>query len=281
MIRFAVLITCHNRKEKTLRCLKALFRQNKIDVLFQLEVFLVDDGSTDGTSNEIIRMYPQVNIISGDGNLFWNRGMHLAWKIASESYDYDYYIWLNDDSFLFKDALFKMTKYFSFEGILVGTLFCLKSKKISYGGFRKKKIVSPYLNNIEIDSFNGNCVIIPRHVFVILGNLNNKFHHALGDIDYGLRAKRENIKITLFNSIIGICNIHDEKPIWVNEKFNLLTRIKNLYSPISGLNPREFFYFERLHFGFLTAIFHFITIHFRLFFPVFVNKIKFNNNVKN
>lgn len=80
----AVLLTCHNRKEKTLRCLKHLFAQESNAKKYFIEVFLVDDSSTDGTSEGVKDLFPNVNIIKGDGNLFWSRGMQLAWKIAIE-----------------------------------------------------------------------------------------------------------------------------------------------------------------------------------------------------
>jgi GT2 family glycosyltransferase len=71
----AILITCYNRKEKTLSCLAALFNCIVPDG-YGFDVFLVDDGSTDGTSDAIKEGFTQVNIIQGNGNLFWNRGMH-------------------------------------------------------------------------------------------------------------------------------------------------------------------------------------------------------------
>ncbi len=69
----AILITWHNRKEKTLRCLNALFNQFGLNNQFMIEVFIVDDACIDGTSYEIRSLYPEVNILQGDGNLYWNR----------------------------------------------------------------------------------------------------------------------------------------------------------------------------------------------------------------
>jgi GT2 family glycosyltransferase len=69
--RIAVLLTCLNRKQKTLACLEALFSQvlpAKVDI----SAYIVDDASTDGISDEVRQTYPQVKIFSGDGNLFWN-----------------------------------------------------------------------------------------------------------------------------------------------------------------------------------------------------------------
>ena len=45
--RVAILITSHNRRELTLASLDSLFRQHRIEDV-ETEVFLVDDGCTDG-----------------------------------------------------------------------------------------------------------------------------------------------------------------------------------------------------------------------------------------
>ena len=52
MNNLAVLITCHNRKNKTIQCLRNLYKQTDF-INFKTEIFLVDDNSTDGTSETI------------------------------------------------------------------------------------------------------------------------------------------------------------------------------------------------------------------------------------
>ena len=99
MNSIAVLLTCHNRKDITTSCLQRLFVL-KPDV----DVFCVDDSSIDGTPEAIAQKFPQVHLIHGDGSLFWCRGMNLAWAKAKENADYDYYLWLNDDLFLYDNA---------------------------------------------------------------------------------------------------------------------------------------------------------------------------------
>ena len=75
----AVLMTCHNRKLKTLATLESLFKQILTSEI-ALNAYLVDDGSTDGTAEAVQQTYPQINIFSGDGNLFWNGGMRVAFS---------------------------------------------------------------------------------------------------------------------------------------------------------------------------------------------------------
>ena len=69
----AVIMACHNRREHTLSCLKAL-KQQSVNGKVVVDVYLLDDGSTDGTSAAVKNTFPNVHIVEGDGNLFWNRG---------------------------------------------------------------------------------------------------------------------------------------------------------------------------------------------------------------
>lgn len=103
MQTIAVLLTVHNRKAKTLECLQRLYAQLPLDG-YQVDVYLTDDGCTDGTPEAVRQQFPQVHIIHGDGNLFWNRGMYTAWQEAAKK-DYDFYLWLNDDTFVYPDML--------------------------------------------------------------------------------------------------------------------------------------------------------------------------------
>ena len=76
--KIAVLMACHNRVQLTLKCLNHLYEQNGLGKDFCFQVFLVDDASTDGTSIEIAKHFPKVNITKGNGELYWNRGMFTA-----------------------------------------------------------------------------------------------------------------------------------------------------------------------------------------------------------
>ncbi len=264
----AVLITCHNRKTKTLACLDALYKC-KVPEGYEYSIFLVDDGSTDGTSDAVIVSFPEVHIIQGTGNLYWNRGMYLAWKTASDTFDYDLYLWLNDDTFLYEDALIHLlsaTKNFNSKAIIVGTTFT-NNKIISYGGFDlRRRIIEPNGELQECDFFNGNCVLIPKHVFSKVGNLDYRFHHSLGDIDYGIRAGKINIKRYVIGQVIGACELHENSPKWLDKNELLISRLKALYSPL-GCNPFQFFVFDYRQNNILVAIKHFISIHYKAIFP--------------
>jgi GT2 family glycosyltransferase len=80
-MRLAVLMTCFNRKEMTLEALRSLFSQKQVEDL-NVTVYLVDDGSRDGTSQAVAERFPRVSILQGDGSLFWNGGMRKAFAEA-------------------------------------------------------------------------------------------------------------------------------------------------------------------------------------------------------
>lgn len=107
MKRIAVLLTVYNRKEKTIKCLYNLEKQQLPEYVV-LDVFIVDGGSTDGTVTSVKKQFPYVHIKTVEG-VFWNRGMIAAWNMAEEygceSGQYDYYLWLNDDTFIYEDCI--------------------------------------------------------------------------------------------------------------------------------------------------------------------------------
>lgn len=284
MYEIAVLMTCHNRKEKTIKCLKHLFDQNEVNINFRLWVYLVDDGSSDGTSLAISTSFPEINLINGDGNLFWNRGMYLAWKTAAEK-NYDFYLWLNDDTYLYNYAIHEMLsamKTIKNKAIISG---CIESPvhkgEITYGGikFKKNGYTINYPNGkLNIcDQINGNCVLIPDFVYKKVGNLDWSFNHAIGDHDYGLRAKKLGISSYTTPIFIAECAKDNNVPRWRLPHTNIKDRIKNLYSPLSYSHPNEFFIFERRHFGFFVALKHYFSIHLRVVFPHFWKQKSHNN----
>jgi len=265
----AVLLTCHNRKDKTLQCLAALYNQQGLELEYAIEVFLVDDASTDGTSDAIASQFPKVIIIAGNGKLFWNRGMHKAWETASKTKNFDYYLWLNDDTFLYPTALHSLLTNKISDSIVCGATQSAISKQITYGGFKKNphRLVIPDGTFQECDYCNGNCVLISRDVFSKVGNLDPVFQHALGDFDYSLRAKKLGIPLLVGPRIVGNCESHEAVPKWRDSTLPLFKRIKNLYSASSGCYPPQFFVFDKRHNGLFLACVHFFSIHLRALIP--------------
>jgi GT2 family glycosyltransferase len=272
MKSIAVLMACFNRKEKTINCLRALSKQ-QLDKNYILQVYLLNDGSTDGTGEAVKKEFPSVKIINGDGSLYWNRGMHTAWKVAAIE-NYDYYLWLNDDTNLYPYAVKEMLSAALLKESKAIICGCTESPKIkgqlTYGGgkHRGKVYISNYPYGIvaPCDIINGNCVLVPKYVFEKVGNLDWTFSHSIGDNDYSLRSKKKGISSFTAAQFIGTCAKHDSLPKWCLPQIPIKDRIKNLYSPL-GNPPKQYFIFERRHFGLFNAFKHYLSTHIRVFMP--------------
>jgi len=214
-IKLAILITCHNRKKKTLKCLKFLKNQKNVENV-EFKIYLTDDNSQDGTKEEVRKKYTNVEILNGNGNLFWGGGTNLAFKEAQKTNKYDYYIWLNDDTYLFQNAIRDLLKA---KEILKSDAFIAvgstKNKKniLIYGGKKnygsyvspfKSKIIKPTNNYQLIDRFNGNIVLISKYAQKKIGFINKNLIHVIGDIEYGLRASNLGIPILLCPKFQGM-----------------------------------------------------------------------------
>lgn len=256
-LKLAVLMTCHNRRNTTLACLQALYQQ---DVTF--DVYLVDDGSSDDTSDAVRASYLGVKILKGTGNLFWVGGMRLAFAEALKE-NYDYYLWLNDDTILDPNALSKLLathhdlikKGYS-KSIIVGSTRDAATGKPTYGGAMRSKrwysnkyeFVQPSQELQECETMYGNCVLIPRSVAERVGNLDPAFIHTLGDLDYGLRARKLGCSVWIAPGYVGTCSKNSVRGSWADTGIALHERLKKLFQP-KGYPIRAWTVFVRRHSG--------------------------------
>lgn len=233
----AVLMTCFNRRETTLKGLAAL-HVAVAQTHLQVEIFLVDDASTDGTAALVREAYPTVQVLRG-GDLYWARGMHLAFKTAL-SQGYDYYLWLNDDTLINAQALSQMvacenrvrSQYPA--SIIVGST-ADEQGQLSYGGETQVKRwcpiyklhrVIPGTDVQPIDTMNGNIVLINAAAAQLVGNIDPAFEHAMGDIDYGFRAKRLGVGLWLAPGILGLCSGNSTEGTYQDKSLALAQRLR-------------------------------------------------------
>lgn len=73
-----VVIPVFNRQQYTRACLVSLRQQDRTD----FRVIVVDDGSTDGTAEMLTDEFPEVEVVTGSGNLFWTAGVNVGIRRA-------------------------------------------------------------------------------------------------------------------------------------------------------------------------------------------------------
>lgn len=262
------LMTCYNRKEKTLRALGALINGNpKIEFSF----IIADDGSSDGTYEELKKM-SQNKVLFGNGNLFYSGGMRLAIEEAKKTSEiYDYCLLFNDDVDFIPGTIEKLCERNN-DCIWVGPT-CDEKGELSYGGIVKcskwrpktKIIMGENKEGCLCDTFNANCVLIPWKIFKNLDNIDTVYTHSMGDFDYGFSAKKKGYAIRVSNEFVGECQDNPVAVTWRNKEFSRKERIRRKESP-KGLPRKEWFHYLNKNYNFVTAVVYSVIPYIRILF---------------
>ncbi|MBN1187160.1 MAG: glycosyltransferase family 2 protein [Bacteroidales bacterium] len=274
----AVLITCYNRKEKTLECLNHLYKaRSEYSSNLIMDVYLTDDASTDGTENEVRKRFPDVNIIKGNGRLFWSGGTIKSWEEALSKEIYNGYLLLNDDTvvngscfnILFKTHEYAIRKY-NRGAIYVGSVFDPVTLKQTYGGriitnkwTFKCNLLIPDGEIKECHLGNANIMLVHKSVVEDIGILSRIYTHGKSDWDYTLRASRHGIPVLACPDFCGFCKNDKIQPDL--KKMSLKERIQHLKDP-KGIEIWGYMYFMWRFFP-LRAPFVFLNLLIKTMIP--------------
>lgn len=263
------LLTCYNRKDKSIACLRQLAHSASL-VSFPLVLrgVLVDDGSGDGTAAAVAAEFPWVTVLKGGGSLYWNRGMHMAMSHAMVHVQSDAYLWLNDDTNLDPSALTTLIETADAlvscngrAGVVVGSTRDPITGELTYGGsvavsklrrFAYRKVFDAQ-RAIPCQAINGNVVLIPAAVAADVGNLDPVFEHAMGDTDYGLRALQRNWPVVVAPGFVGTCGRNPVTGSFLDPALGRAARFRHIISR-KGLPPRSWSHLCRRHGGWLWPV---------------------------
>ena len=203
-MNIAVIIPVFNRKESSLNCLRQLENMPHGDA--DVTVIVVDDGSTDGTSEAISDEFPEVVLLKGDGNLWWTGAINTGVRYAIK-HQFDYTLFVNDDLELDPDFLLGLIEVSKkYPDALIGGIKALKDSdctRVIASIFRRKgwfrELYDPWAEqDIGIfgeeipdgDALSGSSLLIPVNVYQDIGILDEKnFPHNWGDLEFSLRAR--------------------------------------------------------------------------------------------
>jgi GT2 family glycosyltransferase len=202
-----VIIPVHNRIEYTRSCLWSLSRQT-ID---NFKVVVIDDGSTDGTSQMIETEFPDVVLLRGDGNLWWTRAVNLGVKYALAR-GADYLITLNDDIIVrerFIEMMLLPTPQHP-NALLGGIPIDAVTKQPIYGGKLIDWRTAAHTSVLEklkpedrhglheVDHLPGRALLIPAKVFKKIGLFDEiNFPQSTADFDFTHRAYKADYEILI------------------------------------------------------------------------------------
>ncbi|HMS39818.1 MAG TPA: glycosyltransferase family 2 protein [Pyrinomonadaceae bacterium] len=223
-LKIEIVTPVYNRRELTLQFLRSLRRINRDGL--DVHIIVVDDGSTDGTSEAVAKDFPEVQIVSGNGNLWYTGGTNLGIKAALEN-NADYILCVNNDSIFEENCLKNMVECAEkHQRSVVGALLLLWNEphsvfqvspewKTSLGGWRhwyQQTVWSVPQKPWQVDIIVGNCVLYPAKVIREVGLMNEKKFAQYGDAEYTPRMRRKGWKLLIEPSAKIFCKPNDVPP---------------------------------------------------------------------
>jgi len=208
-IRVAVVTPVFNRRELTLQCLRSLSRMDRTGL--DVKVVVVDDGSTDGTSQAVSEAFPDVTLVSGTGDLWYtagtNLGIHKALKCEP-----DYVLCINDDSIFDENCIRLMIECAErHPRSVIGGLLLLwdqphrvfqvapvwKTWKGGWQHWQNQTVWTVPDSAWEVDVIVGNCVLFPAAVFAEAGFLKPQVSAQYGDAEFTTRLRKHGWRLLI------------------------------------------------------------------------------------
>lgn len=198
----AVVIPVHNGISYTALCLRALRSLTEPPFM----VIVVDDGSSDGTSQYLQTDHPDVTVIPGSGDLWWSGAVNLGCRFAIE-HGARTLILLNNDNVAVSDNCFS-----ELERVVAQTGGCASAVVLEElaDGTRRIRQAGGSLRwegrgvslrdygtgfaktdrQVACDWLPGCALAFDSNLFDELGGFDaHRFPQYRGDIDFTLRAK--------------------------------------------------------------------------------------------
>ncbi len=234
------VVPAFNRCDKTLNFL----RQFPLVDYPNKRVVICDDGSTDNTYHNIRLNFPEVDVLRGNGQLWWSGGTNMAIRRALEL-GAEYILTINDDAIMSPDFLREMVEIARqnpryIVGCRVhrqdhtdriwamGTTPVFRGYEmfsLNFWDRRWDDIKAGLPNPYPVATMPGNGVLIPRSVFEEVGFYDQEEmpqYHA--DSDLILRARRKgympviSLGSVLYNHILTTPLVSDRWNLIFNKK---------------------------------------------------------------
>jgi GT2 family glycosyltransferase len=199
-----VVVPVYNRLALT-QSLVACIRRQKLNRA--LQIWVVDDGSTDGTS-EWLSAQEDIAVLKGDGSLFWGGAIDLALReVQIKAAQDDWVLLINNDTAVAEDFIQQLLDAAILHApAAVGSVIRDEDKHtrlLSVGARIDawRFLTSDLLNEpvlqaksnsvLEVDALSGRGVLFPLAGLTIAGGMRpNVLPHYLADYELSMRVRK-------------------------------------------------------------------------------------------
>lgn len=222
----SAVIVSYNTRDLLMKCIDSV--KSSWDT-GPVEIFVVDNGSADGSGQEVEKRFPNVKLIKNPSNAGFAAANNLALKQATGKH----IVLLNSDAELRKDSLALMQKFLketpdagavgprlvyddgtvqpsadSFPNLMTEFLHLFRLKYLIPGEDMRRRLapaisrvsgktVSTYFQTYSdemtptvVDCVSGACLMVKKQVIDRVGPLDEKFFMYMEDMDWCLRIRK-------------------------------------------------------------------------------------------
>lgn len=222
------------------------------------DVFVVDNGSTDGTQQYIQKNYPEVHFIQSEENLGFGRANNIGLQYALDN-NYDYVYLLNQDAWVMPDTfehLVEISKRNPEYGVLSPLQMEAEMQHLD-----KNFVVHVIANHLRNASYVVEDLYLnrKREVYEVsfvmaahwlmtraclerVGGFSPTFPHYGEDDNYLHRVNYWQMRIGIVPDAMAV---HDRSnPVWSEEKkkyiFNYIEPLKHVSNPLAKMNVNKY-----------------------------------------
>lgn len=209
----SIIILSYNTKKLLEDCLDSVFPETPSR--YTREVFVSDNGSTDGSQEMVKTKFPQVKLIENNANLGFSKGNNVAIRQATGKY----ILLLNSDTVVQPDAFDAMVRKAESDPQIgvVGPKVLLASGELDPSArrhfpnpanaflrlfglkkFSNYNITAPIGEEMEVDAVTGACMLVPKTVIDKVGMLDEDYFFYGEDLDWCFRIKEAGYKVVYY-----------------------------------------------------------------------------------
>lgn len=213
----SICILNYNTKDLTLDCLSSLFGQYEKQIYKkEVEIIVVDNNSTDGSTASIKSKFPKVIVFENKENSGFSKGQNIATKIARG----EYLLFLNSDTQVQDNHLLKAVSYLE-SNKKVGALGTKllnpdRTVQLSTGKFytlpnclimlifgeRFGFLRSSPSEICKVDWVSGASLLVSKRLFNSIGGFDEHFFMYVEDMEFCYRIYKKGYVVEFYPDVV-------------------------------------------------------------------------------